>query len=96
MVIHIALYRWKEGTSDAEVQGALAEVRALRHKVPGLKHVFCGSNYSRWAEGFTHAIVVIAESQKALDAYRTHPDHDVVARKIEAMEGAGVGVDFQD
>jgi hypothetical protein len=96
MVIHIALYKWKSGVRDAEIDAALGEVRALKEKVEGLKHVFCGRNYSKWAEGYTHAIVVIAESQRALDAYRMHPDHGTVAGKIEAMEGSGIGVDFED
>lgn len=96
MIVHIALFRWKDGTSPQDIEKVLADVRALKDKVPGLIDIRCGENYSRWAEGHTHAVIVFAQNQAALDAYRHHPDHADVAKRIESMEERGIGVDFED
>ncbi len=94
MLIHIALFQWKAGTSQETIEQILGEVKALKEKVPGLIDIHCGENFSKWADGFTHAVVVLATDQSSLDAYRTHPDHEKVAQEIEQMEEKSLGVDF--
>jgi hypothetical protein len=96
MIVHIALFKWKDGVGDDEIKRALDDVRALKEKVPGLIDIRCGENFSKWNEGYTHAVVVLGKDQASLDAYRQHPDHEIVAQKIEAMEERGIGVDFED
>ena len=95
MIIHIALFKWKAEIEDAEIKKALQDVRDLVKKVDGLVNIFCGENFSKWNEGYTHAVVVIAKTRKALDAYRKHPDHQDVALRIERMEAKSLGVDFE-
>jgi hypothetical protein len=96
MITHIALFAWKENVIPSEVQRALEDVKALKEKVTGVIDIRCGQNFSRWAEGFTHAVIVQAEDRESLDAYRNHPDHADVAQRIEAMESKSLGVDFED
>ncbi|MDB4978922.1 MAG: Stress responsive alpha-beta barrel domain protein [Candidatus Peribacteria bacterium] len=96
MITHIALFAWKEGVSDGQIAKALDDVRALKEKVPGLHDIRCGKNFSRWAEGYTHAVVVSAQDKDSLEAYRNHPDHVIVAKLIESMESKSLGVDFED
>lgn len=96
MVIHIALFAWKDGTSKEDIERALDDVKALKQKVPGVTDIHCGLNFSPWNEGYTHAVVVSAKDEGALDAYRKHPDHVVVAKLIESMESKSLGVDFRD
>ncbi|MBN4051402.1 Dabb family protein [bacterium AH-315-M05] len=95
MIIHIAIFQWKKGTLESQINEALQEVRDLQHKIFGIKAIYCGKNFSKWAKNYTHGIVVLAENQKALDRYRNHPDHQSVASKIEFMEQDGIGVDFK-
>ncbi len=96
MIAHIAIYKFKAGTSEEAINQVLLEVRALRNKVPELNDILVGKNYNKWNEGYTHAIVVLAESQAALDAYRAHPDHEKVAEILDKMEDKGIGIDFED
>jgi heme-degrading monooxygenase HmoA len=96
MNIHIALYRWKQGTAPEEIQRFLKEVEALADKVPGVLSIQTGENTSKYGEGYTHAILVRAEDEAAIEAYRQHPDHKAVAQAIEAIEENGIGVDFRD
>jgi len=94
MYVHIAIYQWRPGTSDAEVDRLLQGIRSLTGKVPGLSSIHVGKSYSPHSKHFTHAIVVLGESQGALDAYRAHPDHHALAEQIDAVEQDGIGVDF--
>lgn len=94
MHIHIALYKWKTTATNEVIRNALNEVKSLADKVPGLIEISWGENTSKYGEGYTHVILVRAENQAAIDAYRGHPDHTKVAKEIEAIEDHGIGVDF--
>jgi hypothetical protein len=94
--IHVAIYKWKPGTSQSTVEKALEMVRRVADRVPGVRAIYCGTNTSRWAEGYTEAVVVIGDTAAAIDAYRSDRGHVDAAAIIDAMEDAGVGVDFQD
>lgn len=96
MIVHIALFAWKPGVSAREIEEAVGDVRALKNRVRGLIDIRCGENFSKWNDGFTHAFVVTAEDQAALDAYRAHPDHKKVAARLDAMESKSIGFDFAD
>jgi carbon monoxide dehydrogenase subunit G len=93
--IHIALYKWRADTPPADIRQALQNVEALAAKVPGIVEISTTENGSKYNEGYTHVILVRGTSQAAIDAYRVHPDHIKVAQKIDAMEGHGIGVDFE-
>ena len=94
MHVHIAVFRWKKNVSEAQVEEALKEVAALKFKIPGIIEISCGRNTSPYSEGYTHVVLVRGQSQAAIDAYRKHPDHVLVAKRIEEMEEHGIGVDF--
>ena len=96
MVIHIALFAWKDTIPPQDILNALEEVRRMQDKVAGLKSIYCGENFSRWNEGFTHAVVVLAESREALETYRKHADHVAVGKLMDSMETKSIGVDFED
>src|SRR5688572_26276573 len=95
MFVHIALFKWKSGTDERSIAAALKEVEALKDKIPGLLEISTGQNTSKYGEGYTHVVLVRAKTPEAIDAYRKHPDHLAAARKIEAMEEKGIGVDFE-
>jgi hypothetical protein len=95
MIVHIALFSWKPEVDPEAIQKAFDDVKALKDAVPGLIDIRCGKNFSRWAEGYTHAVIVLAQNKDALEAYRVHPDHAEVAQRIEAMESKSLGVDFE-
>lgn len=94
MLTHIAIFKWREGTSKERIQKVLEEVRALQKKIPGVTHILTGENFSLHGKHFTHGVVVLAENQEAIDAYRNHPDHQQVAKEIEEVEEDGIGIDF--
>src|SRR3989344_4030987 len=96
MIIHIALFRWKEGTTQKTIENSLRKVKKLKQKCNGILDIFAGKNYHKESKGFTHGIVIIAKDQKSLNEYRQHSYHKIIAKNIEAIEDDGLGFDFKD
>jgi hypothetical protein len=95
MNIHIALYAWKQAVTAEEIASALSAVETLADKIPDIIEISTAKNMSRYSEGYTHVILVRGTTQASIDAYRAHPDHQAIAKKIDAMEERGIGVDFE-
>jgi stress responsive alpha/beta barrel protein len=93
MQIHIALYKWKSSVAPEQIGRALDKVKALQ-TIPGITEIIWAENTSKYSEGYTHVIFVCGENKAALDAYRNHPEHVLLADEIEEMEDQGIGVDF--
>ncbi len=96
MIVHIALFKWKKGVSKQKIEKSMEDIKKLKNKVDGLIDIVAGENFSKYSEGFTHAVVVLAKDRGALQAYRGHPLHIIVAKEIEKMEERGIGFDFED
>ena len=82
MIEHILLIRWKEDASPEAIENAVAEMRQLKSKIPGIVDLSCGTNFSDWAKGYTHGLVVRFTDRAALEAYGTHPDHQRVVQTV--------------
>ncbi len=95
MIVHIAVFKWRSNVKKSDVDKILLNVSNLKTKIPGIIDIRCGENFSKHSKGFTHAVVVTAKNNNALQAYREHPEHKIVADKIEKMEEDGMGVDFK-
>jgi hypothetical protein len=93
MNVHVAIYEWKMGTPNELVEKLLIGIADIEKSLPAVQ-IFVGENTSKYGEGYTHAIVVVGASQTDIDAYRTHPDHERLAKEIDGIEAHGVGVDI--
>ena len=95
MIVHIALFKWKDEVSAEDIEHVMVDVRGLKDKVEGIIDIFCGRNFSVWNKGFTHALVVLTVDQLALDIYRKHPSHQEIVQKTDRMEADSIGMDFE-
>ena len=95
MVIHIALFKWKSGTSAETIDELMSDIRALKNQIPQIVDIYAGENFSKWAKEYTHAVVVTTQNKDALDAYRNHPAHKPIADLCDALEADSVGFDFE-
>lgn len=93
--VHIAIYRWKEDAPIPQLEETMEKLRGMADDIPGVRLITWGRNTNKWAEGFTHAILIVADDEDAIEEYRKHPLHKDVADFIDAWEGFGVGVDFK-
>ncbi|MEX2387843.1 MAG: Dabb family protein, partial [Phycisphaeraceae bacterium] len=58
--------------------------RSLKTKVPGIRHLAVGENFTDRSGGFTHGLLVTLESRAALKVYADHPEHVAVAGPLKA------------
>ena len=86
------------GDTRAEKQANIEKLKAsfhsLRGRVPGLLHLEIGTDTS--AVDYACDVVLVSdfESQAALDAYATHPEHLRVKQEIGDMRTHRYQVDY--
>lgn len=95
MNVHIALYKFHAAITEKQIGETLTEVEKLADEIPGIVEISTAENVSKYGKGYTHVILVRGRNQQAIDAYRTHPDHQIIAQKSDSMEERGIGVDFE-
>ena len=77
-VKHIALIKFKPGTSGDQIDKVFADLMDLSETIPGIEDYVSGPNNSPEGEnqGYTHGFVMTFENAAARDAYIPHPDHE--------------------
>ncbi|MCL7997252.1 Dabb family protein [Brucella sp. 21LCYQ03] len=92
MLRHIVLIRFRSDVDDAEIQGVLDGVTALRETIGGILSVSTGANVSPESleKGFRHGFVIDFKDEAARDAYLPHPDHVIVGTKLVELAESGL------
>jgi len=75
MVIHTFAFRWKPEVTSEQKQRAIAAIRDLQGRIPGLLETWVGENISPRSQGYELGGVMKFESLAALEAYSPHPVH---------------------
>ena len=76
-VRHVVWFKYKEGTSEADLQKIVDAFKQLPEKVDGIRAFEWGKNNSPEGldKGFLHCFLVTFDNAKARDAYLPHPAH---------------------
>ena len=82
MVEHIVLFRWTNEESQETVDNALAELRGLQGKIPGIVDISSGVNFTDRAKGYTHVLIMHFADRAALEAFGPHPEHQRVVHNF--------------
>jgi stress responsive alpha/beta barrel protein len=77
MVRHVVVFKYKAGTTAAQIRQVTDALRGLRSRIPGIVAFEDGVNNSPEGKdlGFTHVYLMTFESAAARDAYLPHPEH---------------------
>jgi hypothetical protein len=73
-VIHVVIYKWKDGVSDAEKQKALDGVKDMAGKIPGIKNVWLKTQRNQLRD-FSGVFVIEFASPEAAADYAESPVH---------------------
>jgi hypothetical protein len=81
---HVAIVKFKPGTSDEQITRSFEAIGKLRDVVPGILDYSWGANNSPEGlnQGFTHAFVMTFKNAAARDAYLPHPAHEKVKQLV--------------
>ena len=94
---HVALIKFKEGTTEDQIQKAFDELMDLSESVPGVEDYVAGPNNSPEGlnKGYTHGFVMTFTDGAARDAYLTNPDHERVKSSVLPQVDEVLVFDFE-
>lgn len=97
MIKHIVMWNVRGDTPAEKAQGIARLQRSfesLRGRIPGLLHLEIGVDSSRIDYACDVVLYSEFESQAALDAYGTHPEHLRVKNEVADLRTARHQVDY--
>lgn len=93
MIRHCVFIRFRREIPAGERQAMLAEIAALKGRLPGLLAVHIGANVSPEAgmdKGYGEGFIVDFRDAAARDAYLADPGHQATGRKLVAAAQGGI------
>ena len=96
-VKHVALFKFKEGTSQEQIDKVLEALMDLTESIPGIEDYVAGTNSSPEGlnKGLTHGFVMTFTDAAARDAYLPHPEHERVKAEVLPFIDDVVVFDFE-
>src|SRR5437762_14300597 len=96
-VKHIALVRFKDGSSDEQVQKLFDDILDITESIPGIEDYVSGNNMSPedLNQGYTHGFIMTFSDRAARDAYLAHPEHQRVKELIMPQLESLIVFDFE-
>src|SRR5213593_4143997 len=96
-VKHIALVKFKGGTSNEKIRESFRALASLQKLIPGIVDYCEGTNSSpeELSQGFTHGFIMTFKDAAARDAYLPHPEHQRVKAQVLPYVEAVIIFDFE-
>lgn len=94
MIVHIVLFKLKEGTPE-NVEAARAVLEGLRGKIPVLRRLEVGADVLRTERSYDLALTAEFDTLDDLQAYQVHPAHLEVVAYIGRVRESAVAVDYE-
>jgi hypothetical protein len=79
-VIHVVVYKWKDGVSEADKQQILAGIAEMGRKIPGIKNVWIKTQRSQLQDMDGVFAMEFASAEAAAD-YAESPVHEAWSKK---------------
>lgn len=98
MIVHLASFVWKHGTTPEQVSGLTAALCEMAKGVPELRFYLCGENLRLRPAGADFGVLALVDDQAGLDAYLDSDAHAEVYRQflsvmIETRQAAQLETD---
>ncbi|HVR34440.1 MAG TPA: Dabb family protein [Methylomirabilota bacterium] len=96
-VKHVGLIKFKEGTTEEQIDQLFDEVLDLTEAVDGIEDYVAGANNSPESmnNGFTHGYVMTFTEPANRDAFVQHAEHSRVKGRLLDHADAYVVLDFE-
>jgi hypothetical protein len=83
-VIHVVMYKWKDGTSEADQQKAIAGIKEMAGKIPGIRNVWLKATRLQLRD-LSGAFVIEFASPEAAADYAENPLHDAWSKSWQQL-----------
>ena len=96
-VKHIALLKFKPGTSDKDIHKIFTSIGDLKNVIPGILDYNWGpySSDEGLNQGYTHGFIMTFDNASSRDKYLPHPEHEKVKNSVFPFIEAVVVFDFE-
>jgi len=96
-VKHIALLKFKDGTSEEQINKLFDDLLDLSETVDGIEDYVSGPNTSPEGKsaGYTHGFIMTFSDSMARDNYVVHPEHKKFQEAATPVVDSVVVVDFE-
>jgi hypothetical protein len=96
-VKHIALVKFKEGTSNEQIQELFDQILDITETIPGIEDYVSGpySSPEGLNQGYSHGLIMTFVDAAARDAYLPHPEHERVKGLIMPHVDSLLTFDFE-
>jgi len=94
MVKHIVMFDFKDENKQENLERAKAMLEALVEKIPSLKAMEVGVNFSQEERAMDLSLYSTFDDQAGLEAYVTHPAHLEVVAFIKSVAIASKVSDY--
>ncbi len=84
MIRHTVLFTWDDEMTEAMEQQFAAELTALAARAPGVRSYHAGPDAGLVEGNFDFAVVGDFDDAAAYLAYRDHPEHQDIIRRLSA------------
>ena len=93
---HVVLFKFKDGTSPAEIKKVEDAFRGLPSKIKEIRDFEWGTNNSpeNLAQGFTHCFLVSFTSEKDREIYLPHPAHQAFVEVLKPILDKVLVIDY--
>ncbi|MDT0301472.1 Dabb family protein [Streptomonospora wellingtoniae] len=92
---HIALFRWSEGVTPAQVAEVEEALARLPGAIPQLDAYAYGADLGIGADTFDFAVVADVAGEEAFAAYRDHPEHQAALGIIRPLLAERASAQFR-
>jgi hypothetical protein len=75
----IVLFQFPEPLSKDDEVEFFDQLNSFPLQIPGIMSLTCGKDTSGRSKGYSHALIIRFESEKAYDEYHPHPVHQAFA-----------------
>lgn len=79
-VIHVVVYKWKEGVSDADKQKTLESIKEMAGQIPGIKNIWLKTQRNQLKDHDGVFAIEFASAEAAAD-YAENPIHDAWSKR---------------
>ena len=82
MIVHQVLFDFKPEVTESDLKDIQRELLALENKIPEIKEISCGPNFSNRSDGYNYGLLVKVDSRDALAVYAEHEAHQKVVNEV--------------
>jgi len=95
MIRHIVFFKFKPGTTDAQIDKLAEGLMGLPARIAEIKGFECGRDLIHSERSFDFALNSAFADMEALQRYQVHPDHQQVVAYVREISEKVVAVDYE-